>query len=349
MSTDSDWIADYFSARWADRSGTHRFTGTTSEQLRIWQQNGRQRLSCLLKMEKFSRAGTEHRFVSSRTEDGYVREEILVRTEADYWSPVTVLRPSGDTPDSGVPVIALHGHLGGGRAAVAGDRTNPAVGEAIDRFNYDYGRQLALLGFTVYCPDARGFGDRRSGRYESDAMGCYCREIGNLAESLGMTLTGMLTWDLCRLVDFIQSVHLSGDGLIGCVGFSGGGLQALYGAALDERIGFTIISGYFYGFKESHLELYGNCSCNYVPGLWEHFDMGDIASLIAPRHLFLETGAADDLNGASGTENVSRQVTPVRRAYGLLGATDHLRHQIYEGPHQFYGTDSLEWAVSLVR
>ena len=61
---------------------------------------------------------------------------------------------------------------------------------------------------------------------------------------------------------------------LGCVGFSGGGLQTLYLAALDERVRYAVISGYLYGFKDSLLELNGNCSCNYVPGLWNALDMG---------------------------------------------------------------------------
>ena len=41
----------------------------------------------------------------------------------------------------------------------------------------------------------------------------------------------------------------------------------------------------------------GNCSCNYVPHLFEHVDMGDVGALIAPRPLLVETGTHDDLNG----------------------------------------------------
>ena len=45
------------------------------------------------------------------------------------------------------------------------------------------------------------------------------------------------------------------------------------------------ISGYMYGYRDALLTLNNNCSCNYVTHLWEHLDMGDIASLIAPRPL----------------------------------------------------------------
>jgi hypothetical protein len=60
--------------------------------------------------------------------------------------------------------------------------------------------------------------------------------------------------------------------------------------ALYYRIKAAVISGYFYGYKQSLLEMPDNCSCNYVPHLWEKVDMGDMGALIAPRTLLIETG-----------------------------------------------------------
>ena len=103
-----------------------------------------------------------------------------------------------------------------------------------------------------------------------------------------------------------------------------------------------MISGYLYGFKDSLLELNGNCSCNYVPGLWNALDMGDIASLIAPRPLVIQSGRADHLNGPRGIVNAEEQVEIVRKAYGLNGAAECLVHRCYEGGHQFHEEDLEE-------
>ena len=113
---------------------------------------------------------------------------------------------------------------------------------------------------------------------------------------------------------------------MGCAGLSGGGLQTLWAAALDKRIRCAVISGYMYGYKESLLDMPGNCYCNYVPHLYEYMDMGDIAALIAPRPLLIETGNRDPLNGASGLANVRTQVDTIRRAYRTLEAEDRLYH-----------------------
>ena len=89
---------------------------------------------------------------------------------------------------------------------------------------------------------------------------------------------------------------------------SGGGLQTLCLAALDERVACAVISGYMYGVEDSLLHLSGNRDCNYIPHLWESADMGDVAALIAPRPLLIEAARQDPLNGPRGMDNVDRAV-----------------------------------------
>ena len=77
---------------------------------------------------------------------------------------------------------------------------------------------------------------------------------------------------------------------------------------LPLMIKAAVVSGYFYGYRESLLVKHQNCSCNYVPHLYETADMGDLGALIAPRPLLVETGARDPLNGQSGMKNVNSQM-----------------------------------------
>ena len=65
--------------------------------------------------------------------------------------------------------------------------------------------------------------------------------------------------------------------------------------------------------------------------------MGDIAALIAPRPLFIETGDADFAQRAAWLVNVTEQLAITRRAYDLLGAGAHVRHHIFPGPHMWCG------------
>lgn len=71
------------------------------------------------------------------------------------------------------------------------------------------------------------------------------------------------TWDLMRLIDYVAARGTWSLRGLGCVGFSGGGMQTLYLAALDERVRWELISGYPYGVRDALLTLNNNCSCNY--------------------------------------------------------------------------------------
>jgi hypothetical protein len=139
-----------------------------------------------------------------------------------------------------------------------------------------------------------------------------------------------------RLIDYIETRKDCGPERIGCGGLSGGGLQTLWLSAMDDRVKCAVVSGYFYGYKDSLLKMF-NCSCNYVPHLWEYVDIGDIGALIAPRPLLIETGDMDPLNGERGLVNVTEQVEITRRAYKFLNAGEKLYHHIFEGKHRWNG------------
>jgi pimeloyl-ACP methyl ester carboxylesterase len=327
--------------------------GDTAEAARAWQHELRGVAARCLGMDQFEPCAprVEHR--GREQEQGYVREELLLETEPDVWMPFCLLLPSGAAGPGaerrqGAAVLAPHGHGSAGRLPVAGRREIPAIAQTIEEHNYDYGVQLVRRGFAVFCPDARGHGERREETRELSEdspqfLGSTCHHLSLKGEPLGQTVAGMWTWDLMRLLDYALTRPEVDPDRIGCAGLSGGGLQTLYLAALDERVKAAVVSGYFYGVKESLLELAGNCDCNRVPGLWLHADMGDIGGLIAPRGLFVETGDQDSLNGRSGLANVTSQVALSGQAYTALGARDQLQHHVFNGPHRWDGTRAIPW------
>ena len=227
---------------------------------------------------------------------------------------------------------------GGGKYSVAGCYDIPAVRDKIEFYHYDYGMQMAKHGFVALCPDCRGFGERRDEalRNQEDEKAFLtgtCFHLAHMAEALGETVIGMCTWDVTRLIDYVYERGQWNTDTLGVMGFSGGGMQTLWAAALDERIRRAIISGYLYGYKDSLLILNGNCSCNYVPQLWQHFDMGDIAALIAPRPLAIQSCQNDHLNGPRGMANVLEQLETVRKAYRLYGNMKYPFHDVRDGEH----------------
>ena len=69
----------------------------------------------------------------------------------------------------------------------------------------------------------------------------------------------------------------------------------------------------------------------------------DIAALIAPRPLLIETGTNDELNGRDNMKNVLSQMKIARQAYKIFNAVNHLEHDIFDGPHKWHGVKAISW------
>lgn len=278
--------------------------------------------------------------------DGILREKVVIQVEPGVFLPMYILIPERLRDGEVQCFLALPGHQGGGKFSVAGCAEIPEAKTAIDRFHYDYGMQLAREGFVTFCPDCRGFGERREAALQGEEEALFlngsCYQLAHMAEPLGMTVIGMNTWDIFRLLDYVRTRTEWRTERIGCLGFSGGGMQTLWAAALDDRIGPVVISGYFYGYKEALLERNGNCNCNYVPHLWEHVDMGDIGALLAPRPVLVQSCREDHLNGRRGLENVTEQLEIMRSAYRLYEEERFPIHEVCEGGHQWHGENLSE-------
>ena len=318
------------------------FRGKTSEEFRTWQMRSRATLRALLGLEKMDDCALEPIIDEVVSQDAISRYHILLRTEPDITLSAYLLLPA--SANAGTPVfLCPPGHNGAGKYTVAGVRGARAIEESIEKYNYDFGWQLACLGYVAFCPDVRGFGERREELADTKelplAMKGDCYWLAHMGEPIGIPVLGMLSWDLMRCVDFLKEYTITKDDAcwnpdrIIAFGFSGGAMQSLYLSALDERIYATFLSGYMYGFRDSLLQMNRNCSCNYVPHLMEHFDMGDIASLIAPRRLMIQSCREDRLAGERGLTNVQEQVDIIRANYAVTGNAEHVQQDIEDGPH----------------
>lgn len=366
------------------------FRGKTSEEFMAWQMRSRATLRELLGLEKMDDCALEPVIDEVVSQDAISRYHVLLRTEPDITLSAYLLVPT--SANAGTPVfLCPPGHNGAGKYTVTGVRGARAIEESIEKYNYDFGWQLACLGYVAFCPDVRGFGERREELEDTKtlplAMKGDCYWLAHMGEPIGIPVLGMLSWDLMRCVDFLKEYTITKDGKIEsrrkisaedstsvsamqvseknseylysskipqqvtvnernsseerrwnpertiAFGFSGGAMQSLYLSAMDERIHATFLSGYMYGFRDSLLRMNRNCSCNYVPHLMEHFDMGDIASLIAPRRLMIQSCREDRLAGERGLANVQEQVDIIRANYAVTGNTENVQQDIEDGPH----------------
>ena len=198
-----------------------------------------------------------------------------------------------------------------------------------------FARRLAELGCRVVVPllinrDDTYSGNPKIGRFTNQP---HREFIYRMAYQLGRHIIGYEVQKVLSLVDWMSLNELS----IGVFGYGEGGLIGLYSAAIDERIQSTVVSGYFQEREEVWREpIYRN-----VWGLVHEFGDAEIASLIAPRTLIVETcrgpevqgppTARDNRRGAAPGQLVSPPITSVesefnrtRHIYEQLDSTDNL-------------------------
>jgi len=334
---------EYFNERFNVVGRRMGFKAITLDEWRVWRQDMHGILYELMGLDRMVKTSLNPHVTEEVQREGYRRQRVEIDTEPGVTMPFYVLVP--DKVSRPIPgLIAAHGHVSGGKVSPAGAIEFPGVAQQVLEYNYDYGVKCAQRGYLVCCPDARGFGERRESLYEGDDcfLGRSCDQLANMAMPLGLTVAGMWTWDLMRLLDYIQTRPECQGQKMGCIGLSGGGLQTLYLSALDERVACAVDSGYFYGVKDALLNL-PNCDCNYIPHLWEYADMGDLGAMIAPRPFLIETGTQDSLNGSRGVINTVEQFEITKQAYDLLGLPGNLYHDIFEGLHRWNGIAAYPW------
>ena len=107
-------------------------------------------------------------------------------------------------------------------------------------------------------------------------------------------MIGWRVWDVMRTIDYIATRAELDRSRVGCMGISGGGTVTVFAAALEPRIRAAMVSGYLNTFRDSVGSL-AHCIDNYVPGILNWAEMHDVAGLIAPRPLFVESGEKDNI------------------------------------------------------
>src|SRR5580700_10717705 len=252
--------------------------------------------------------------------DGYRRDKIVFDTEFDMSVPAYLLVPDSRI-EPGAAIVACHGHGPGKSQAVGLEFTNAP--------NSDYALQLVRQGYVVLAPDLRCFGERFDWQPE-DHYACDTNLVH--ATMAGLNPLTQNIWDLARCLDVLSDHPLVDPSRIGMVGLSYGGTVTLFTAAYDERVAAAVVSGYFSSWRESHKMPWNMCGSQIVHGMLGHLEHEDVAALIAPRPLMIESGTEDYLfPWATAAESVRR----TRLVYAQQGAADRVVHDVFEGEHQW--------------
>ena len=268
-----------------------------------------------------------------REQDGYTETRFVFHSEEHAEVPCHLLVPQSGDKRSFPLMICLQGHSTGMHISL-GRPVYPRDRKDIDG-DRDFALQAVRRGFAALAIEQRGFGERGG-----TPNGPECYQIAVQALLLGRTLLGERCWDISRAIDAVERHFPFVDmGRIAVMGNSGGGTASLYAAAADMRISAVICSCAFSGFLKS-IGAQRHCICNYVPGIMNFFDMGDIAGMIAPRPLVIVSGKDDTIFPLDAARE---QFETAREYYERCGYPARLRHVIGPYGHRFYG--DLGWAA----
>ena len=262
----------------------------------------------------------------------YTREKIIYQSIDGVFVSAYVLIPH-NLKERTAAVVALPGHIEDGKESLANIFTLDRKDKSYRSHNY--GHHYGTRGYVVIAPDQACFGERFRGFMRESF--CYQESVNALI--LGKTIIGLRVYEAMRAVDYLKSRPDVAPQRIGCVGLSGGGTTTLFTTALDKRIKAAVVSGYFCTFHDSIMAV-DHCICNFIPGILQYAEMADIACLIAPRPLLIETGTSDEIFPTEATQKAYAQL---KKAYKVLKSEKLLDINIFRGGHVWHGKKSYSW------
>jgi hypothetical protein len=317
------------------KSAPYRFQASTLAEAEDWQHKTRPAFLRALGFGQLPECPLSPQLIEEVDRGDYIRQKILIHPWAHALMPVYILIPkTGQAPFA--PVLALHGH-GYGVKDIVGLWEDGEERAAPDGVHQDFGVALVRRGFLVAAPEISCFGERQTDFSDLDpAFGqgipTTCQHTAMLALHLGGSAAGLRVREALRLVDYLASRPDADISRLGAMGLSGGGMHTLFSACVDERIQACVISGYFSTFRDSILAM-EHCPCNFVPGMHQFGEMYDLAGLVAPRPMLIESGSRDPIFPVAA---VRFSTGKTRRIYDVFGA-EGPAVDFFEGRHQISG------------
>jgi len=301
-----------------------------------WQTSLRARLTELVGGFPSRPAALHAETLETREFPAYRREKFIFESRPGLFVLGYLLTPSGSKPPHPA-MICVPGHGRGvddivGIDAQGHDRTDKPG------YQHDFAIQVVEHGMAAVAIEPMGFGCRRDPiTRKKGAEATACQPSAGAALLLGQTMIGWRVYDVMRAIDWVETRPELDPRRVGCMGISGGGTVTTFASALEPRIRAAFISGYLNTFRDSIMSL-SHCIDNYVPGILEWAEMYDVASLIAPRPLSVESGIKDDIFPVEASK---ASFARVKKVYEVFGAGDLCQQEVFNDIHSFSGVLGL--------
>jgi dienelactone hydrolase len=154
----------------------------------------------------------------------------------------------------------------------------------------------------------------------------------------GVTLLERNLWDLQRALDVLVGHALVDPNRIGAAGLSYGGTATLFLTALDARVRAAVVSGYLSSWHSAHAVPWNMCGSQIMDGQLGAIEHLDVAALVAPRPLLVESGADDPIFPVGAARAT---VARLHDIYTTLDApADALVHDVFDGDHRWHGAET---------
>jgi dienelactone hydrolase len=312
------------------------FRASNRKQAEAWQKRLRPKVAELVGGFPATRVALQPETLEVREFPNYRREKFVFQSKPGASVLGYLLTPkAGKAPYPAMVCVPGHGR---GVDDIVGiddqgrDRTDK------DGYQHDFAIQVAEHGMAAVAIEPMAFGCRRDPKTKKGGLGrSACQPSAGAALLLGQTMIGWRVWDVMRTIDWIETRKELDSKRVGCMGISGGGTCTTFSAALEPRIRVAMVSGYLNIFRDCILSL-SHCIDNYVPGILQWAEMYDVAGLIAPRPLFVESGEKDNIFPIEASRESFRRV---KQVYETLGAGDVVQQETFDGPHSFWGVKGI--------
>jgi hypothetical protein len=113
-----------------------------------------------------------------------------------------------------------------------------------------------------------------------------------------------------------------------------------YISALDERIKAADIICYLTTTRHYAIETSNFCGSQFVPYLYKYADVADVAGLIAPSPLLVESGVNDTCFKLEFSREAHQHL---KRIYEAVGASNRLEFDVFPGGHSFAGNKAFSF------
>jgi len=191
---------------------------------------------------------------------------------------------------------------------------------------HGYGHALVRQGFAVLAPFNLATVDKRN-------------RMERLARLAGTTLPGIELARMQALLDVVSQDKRIDPERVGMWGISLGGMATMFWMPLEPRIRCGIVCAWFNHRRNKMVIPDSRYSCfletkeehAFFNGWLTEFTDSDVATLICPRPLLIQTGKKD---GIAWWPQVMEEFEASKAHYRKLGIEDRIEMDLHEGGHE---------------